>query len=78
MTDEPKRVPSVRTPLQLPDGVSQVIRGSSVPGPPPGSPPSAGRAAPVYVLVDESVEMPGYLDAVNAGHTKKSNSNRAA
>lgn len=52
---------------QLPDGVSQVIRGSSVPGPPPGSPPSAGRAVPVYVLVDESVEMPGYLDAVNAG-----------
>jgi uncharacterized protein YegL len=52
---------------QLPDGVSQVIRGSSVPGPPPGSPPSAGRAVPVYVLVDESVELPGYLDAVNAG-----------
>ncbi|MEY9934645.1 uncharacterized protein YegL [Catenulispora sp. GP43] len=52
---------------QLPDGVSQVIRGSSVPGPPPGSPPSAGRAVPVYVLVDESVELPGYLDAVNEG-----------
>lgn len=52
---------------QLPDGVSQVIRGSSVPGPPPGSPASTGRAVPVYVLVDESVELPGYLDAVNAG-----------
>ena len=52
---------------QLPDGVSQVIHGTSIPAPPPGSPPATGHVVPVYVVVDESVAVPGYLDTVNAG-----------
>lgn len=50
----------------LPDG-GQVILGTAESGPPPDASAVRERVVPVYVVVDESVSHPGYVEALNAG-----------